>query len=51
MEAAYSQYNMMLKMYEINNKNLKKFYDDLSKTDPKEHKNLKETFNLELVEV
>ncbi|WP_315074067.1 hypothetical protein [uncultured Clostridium sp.] len=31
----------MLQMYGINNKNLKKFYDGLRKTDPQEYKNLK----------
>ncbi|MBC2478160.1 hypothetical protein, partial [Clostridium beijerinckii] len=37
--------SMMLQMYGINNKNLKKFYDDLRKTDPNEHKELKGALN------
>ena len=32
---------MMLQMYGINNRNLKKFYDGLKKSDPKEYKELK----------
>lgn len=35
----------MLQMYGINNRNLKKYYDGLGKSDPKEHKALKGALN------
>lgn len=39
--------SMMLQMYGINNKNLKKFYDDLKKSNPSEYKDLKGALNKE----
>lgn len=39
--------SMMLQMYGINNKNLKKFYDDLKKSNPNEYKSLKGALNKE----